>query len=141
MSETHASGQRPPIVPPGSVALGGAGGEDDAFLKAFKTHLQVLRLASVPPLTHESNSAAHEALGALDTLLREAGPEFFTEAIAELHRQRADLQEQLELERMVARPPRKGYDLIRPEDDRPMAIEREIGLIDTILKALERSAP
>lgn len=58
--------------------------------------------------------------------------------MAELHRQRDDLQDQLELERMVARPPRKGFELICPEDDRPTAIEREIGLIDTIFKAIER---
>jgi hypothetical protein len=98
----------------------------------------VLRLASVPPLTPEANWEAQEALGALDALLRGAGPRFFSEAVAELHRQRADLQEQFELERLVSRPPRKGYELIYPEDDRPMAIEREIGLIDTILSALER---
>ena len=142
MSETQSSGQRPPVVPPASLALGGAGNEDDAFLRAFRTHLNVLRASSLHspsiPRDPEANAEAQGALDALDLLLRGAGTEFLLEAVAELYQQRVDLQDQLALERMVARPPRKGYELIHPEDDRPTAIEREIGLIDTILKVLER---
>lgn len=143
MSETKPSGARPPIVPPIGVALGGGGAEDDGeFLRSFRSYLDVLRLTSAypkeSPLPAEVNADANAALESLDALLQHGGPEFRAQAIIELSRQRADLAEQLELERLVARPARKGYDLIHPEDDLPTALERTIGLVDTILGILEK---
>lgn len=138
MKETQSSGGRPPVVPPQAVGLGGAGGEDDRFIDQFQAYVDVLRIASahVPPV---NSVEAEEALGALEALMAEASPETRELAIRELHRQRADLLEQLELERLVARPPRKDYELILPEDDRPAAIERALGLIETILKAIDKN--
>lgn len=130
---TDPGAGRPPVVPPTRVGLGG--GSEDEDPRAGALIAALMRLVEMTRKADAVSAGDVEMAGvlqALDGLSRE-NPASRDEVIAVLKAKRADLGEQLELERLVARPPRKGYELIREEDDRPVAIEKTIAFIDRIL--------
>jgi hypothetical protein len=139
---TQPGGNRPPNEPPGRVALGGAGGEDegddlDALrLLVEEVHRQVVRDEARAML---EGAQAFTTESAVRTLIEEQPPEAVAAMLDALRRQRDELREQLELERLVKRPPRRGFDLIHPEDDEPSALARTVSLLEALVQELEKA--
>lgn len=137
------SAGRPPIVPPTPVAIHAPGGGDDQdpIVRSLLHLVEHMRRRDLEAQLDVSPSSRNilDAVAALKVAASEAGqPVTIAEIVEELERQRADLQDQIELERLVARPPKKGYDLIHDEDDRPTAIEKTLALNDLLLGTLKK---
>jgi hypothetical protein len=140
---TQPGGNRPPSDPPGRVALGGAGGEDESHdvsalrLLLEEAHRQVVRDEARAML---EGAQAFTTESAVRTLAEAQPPEVLAAMLGALRRQRDELREQLELERLVKRPPRRGFELIHPEDDEPSSLARTVGLVEALVEELEKAA-
>lgn len=141
--EPQAASGRPPIIPPATTAVSGAGGDEpgdgESLFERFCSALNPFLVPLDPVLRKLQSEEAQSALvveaicGALSGASAEEAQDVLDSAERVMEQRLGYLRDQLEMEKSVARPFRGDPVLRRPEDTPYRWIEV---LIETNEKAL-----
>lgn len=146
----------PPEVPPSRTAVSSSGEPEDEFLRQVQAALEEAgrraAQSGFESMVAPSSGDIHgpefwQGVTAADeellTLLGQADhmdPEEVQGLIALVERRRTSLAEQIELERLVRRPPKEGHLPYYADDELMGSYERTLAILDKILAALRSRA-